>query len=295
MGMNLRCVAAVAGLLLVGVCGPVVAQLGPSQLKAHRARIENSRRLGKTIWSYDTIFHKGEAYGILRSVGRANRDFSVFALNNPQELILVQNLMRVRQGSIEVMFRFLDEEGGQGIMRSSIDVRDFVCQVLVDEKLLTPAGLNRPAVNHFLRKYGTEDTGPARLPEGEDRTTSDADEVVEALVRPAQPAPAPAGGPARNRSALIMVIGKEIKQDHVVIGRYTQETDFDLPHMHRYTIYDPQGQLVATFHEEKNNDLTILTVSDKKQHSLVYGSADFHKADLPVTAVTVYLVKFFYL
>ena len=295
MGLNIRSVAAALGLLLVWGCRPVAAQLGHSQLKTHRARIENSRRLGKTIWSYDTIYHKGDAYGILRSVGRANRDYSVFALNNPQELVLVQNLMRVRQGSIEVMFRFLDEEGGQGIMRSSIDVRDFVCQVLVDEKLLTPAGLNRPAVNHFLRKYGTEDTGPARLPEGEDPTSSDVEAVVEALVKPAQPASAPAGGPARNRSALIMVIGKEIKQDQVVIGRYTQETDFDLPHMHRYTIYDPQGQLVATFHEEKNHDLTLLTVSDKKQHSLVYGSADFHKADLPVKAAVAYLIKFFYL
>lgn len=257
-------------------------QLSPSQLESHRSRVETSRRLFKTIWSYDTVFHAGEPYAVLRPVGRSNRDFSVFALENPKEQILIQNMQRVRQGGIEVQFRFLAEPGGEAIVRSSLNVRDFICNVLYDEKLMTPRGLNAEAVEHFRRKY---DALPidAGTPKPAEEMTEEQEAVEPARVK------------NRSRSAEVFCLNGRIEQDGLNIGSWREEADPSAAGGKQIVVFDAEKNPVASVLLNSDGGLLIVTARDHQDHILKHESSEFRKTDYHIDAAVRYLIRKFYL
>lgn len=261
-------------LLIIAAASQSIAQPGEKELRKHAEKIEKSRTKKSVEVSLDTLFYEGLPYCIFEEGKKVLGN----ALN-----ITVKDL----EGTERMWCKFAT---GQELNRPDITSAYEITFVATGNKALYSNvignSLEKEIVKHNLFANGTFNAA------SENRFISYNPYKTGFMSQPV--APNNAATPPqvqRNRNAMIMIMGEEIKQDNKTIGRIKKSTSTNGGKMFQVAeIYSPDGILIAraeTAHMQHN--WLIVTAKDNKTHQInsSIGKDDSDLAD--------YLIKQLYL
>lgn len=221
--------------LALFTCGIALPQPSSSDLKKHQKKVERSVQKQEAVWSLDTVFHAGQPVCLAVQQNKVvwSYDVSVRSLAGEELIFLKEEYYPpdAPAGSSGrehwFVWTFFPAMQKAEVQNQGLYNMDKLAAQLVEAGLVAGSGLDSLAVARFVAKHGTklsQKTGQTVALQGGN------------TFQPVE----------RNRNMPVMVMGTEVKQANVLIGRIQERTDYTGGRAQKEILVSlPNGTLVA--------------------------------------------------
>jgi hypothetical protein len=226
---------AVILILVLFACNMASAQPSSNDLKKHQKKVERSVQKQEAVWSLDTVFHAGQPVCLAVQQNKVlwSYDVSVRSLYGEELIYLKEEFYPpgAPAGSSGrehwFVWTFFPSMQKAEVQNRGLYNMDKLSAHLVEEGLVAGNGLDSLAVVRFVTIHGTKLT----------------QKMGQAAAVPGANTYLPV---ERNRNMPVMVMGTEVKQANVLIGRIQERTDYTGGRTQKeIRVSLPNGTLVA--------------------------------------------------
>ena len=137
------------------------AQLTEKELKKHRKAIERSAKTGAVVYSFDTIFVKGDHYAVMQKSGKKGFPvYDVYAISGVHVLNIIHSGLKTEVPYKEYIFN--DElYEGTGFVKYVAFAGDLgIAKVTAENSLISENGVNKQGAYRFIHKFTDPINGP---------------------------------------------------------------------------------------------------------------------------------------
>lgn len=244
-------------------------------VQSHLNNIDESTKSGRVVVSMDTIFNKGERYGIIKKVG--SDGVSIRNLADKELIYLkkesfkgVDDLVFNTNGQFYLTFVFLGLQKQAEVDNSNVfsGLRNHA-EMVINAGLIQNGELDTAAVDRFVQAHGTKfsekrergeiSTILGNATNGDNKSTQPSNVSAKGYVE-------------RNKNAAISLNYDKIEQDFKVIGMVKRSVGMSMTgnKINVIAFSFPNAVGVAEAQAELSNDTkwNVMTPKDGKQHTL---------------------------
>lgn len=236
-------------------CTTWAQRLTPEQ-KAHRAAVQQSIQLRKTIVSHDTIFHVGVPMGIIRPTAENSPTYHVSSMKGELVASIQAETVATLQSPAKMRYHFfLPTEAEADLPYQYGENAATLAERLVAWDVLTPQGWNTQGIARFIAAHP-------------DRTPAAASTLTAKAAIPSVKSYSPLV--VRNIQEAIYLTGTEIFQAGLLIGKYESMPSKENPQSGiQLTVSYLNGKPCATAsYSLGGSQATLLSLTDQQQHTV---------------------------
>lgn len=245
-----------------------------SAQQTHFDMVEDSRKYGRIAVSMDTIFQKGERFGIIKKVGA-----DAISVRNLEDKELIYIKKESYKGVEDLVFNTNGQYYSVFLFHSlnkQADVDNYIwglkgyAEIVINAGLIQGNELDEAAVDRFVLANGmkaTQKRENSELSSIFGKTSNNSNENKTSTTTNSG-----TGYVTRNKNASISLNYDKIEQDFKVIGVVKRSTGMSMSgsKINVIAITFPNGTGVAEAQSELSNDTewNIMTAKDGKQHHI---------------------------